>query len=88
MPALENVFKHGTRFIDDNLYIRYSFKIINSELEIDAINKFKAGAIRKGGVGLENLTKRLEILYPKQHSISTMQEEDTYGIHVSVNLGK
>lgn len=88
MPVLENVFKHGTRFIDDNLYIRYSYKIINSELKIDATNKFKAGAVGKGGVGLENLTKRLEILYPKQHSISTMQEEDTYRIHVSVNLGK
>lgn len=88
MPVLENVFKHGTRFIDDNLYIRYSFKIINNELNIDATNKFKIGAVSKGGVGLENLTKRLEILYPKQHIISTIQEEDTYRIHVSVNLAK
>lgn len=41
LPILENVFKHGARFISDNNYIDYSFRIENNVIEIYSKNLFK-----------------------------------------------
>lgn len=87
LPILENVFKHGTRVISEQYYINYRFSITNKIITISAENNRKeVAADNNGGVGLTNLRKRLQILYPRNHRINIEQDEHRYRIEVIVNL--
>ncbi len=70
IPLVENAFKHGG--ISDN-YLRIKIKIENFDgaLKFNVVNSVKPNENKKvmGGVGLENLKKRLIIHYPEKHSL-------------------
>jgi sensor histidine kinase YesM len=89
LPVLENVFKHGTRFITDKLFVDFRLAIVNNVLTIHAENTSKPvtdKADTAGGIGLVNLSKRLSILYPGRHTISQQQNGDRYAIDVTIEL--
>jgi sensor histidine kinase YesM len=76
LPVLENVFKHGTRFIDDNYMIDYRFSIQNNKLTIYSKNDYNPSGgnhslEKNAGIGLGNLKQRLDILYPGKYSLET-----------------
>jgi hypothetical protein len=39
-----------------------------------------------GGIGLENMQKRLSLLYPGKHSIRQQKNEENYSIEVEIAL--
>lgn len=86
---LENAFKYsGTgeeHFIDINLQVTagnfLEFKIVNS---VDP--KVKVPGSRDGGLGLPNLSKRLEIIYGKAASLERYAENDTYKSLLKIKL--
>lgn len=89
LPVLENAFKHGTRFIAQDYFIKYRFMIKNGVLTIHASNNYKEAAsnnVQNGGLGLENLRKRLNILYPGKHNITVQKKNGIYSIDVKINL--
>ena len=91
MPVLENVFKYATRVITDNYLIEFRFEIRNNELTIYSKNNYKtneseSGLGKNGGIGLQNLKKRLALLYPGEHSIETSQDGQYYITEVKINL--
>ena len=79
---LENAFKHGAESNIIQLLLKvngndFTFKVENKKGEIDEVepNRYK-------GVGLQNVRRRLELLYPGKHRLKT--EED--GEHFIVTL--
>ena len=91
LPVLENVFKHGTRFITDKHYIEYRFIIAAKKLMIYSKNTYKT-VLKKtddnetGGIGLSNLRKRLTMLYPGKHQIHAYEENDYFITEVNILL--
>lgn len=91
LPLLENAFKHGasedmdTPWININLQVKdnlFKFKIANSKPEqqpSDAKKHF-------GKIGLGNVRKRLELLYPGAHLLRTVEEEDTFLAILEIQL--
>jgi two-component system LytT family sensor kinase len=69
--------------------VEFSFQIRNNLLTIYSKNKekmlVKANA-EQGGIGLKNLEKRLELLYPGKHHISSLQENKYYTSLVQIEL--
>ena len=89
LPILENVFKHGTRFTEGEFNIDYSFTIRDNRLAITAENNSNGKAeTTTGGLGLNNLAKRLDILYPGKHSIQISQLPGKYRIELTVSLSR
>lgn len=87
LPVLENAFKHGTRVIIDNYFINYSFTIANGVMTIIAENNYKEQTGNKtGGIGLANLRKRLDLLYPGKHTIDIDKTSEKYRIEITVIL--
>ncbi len=73
ISLLENAFKYGatnrhdsfiTVFLDETSH-RITFKVSNSLLKDGEMNKRNSG-----GVGLENLKKRLQLLYPQKSELA------------------
>lgn len=89
IPFVENAVKHSQdsevkSYIhiiftadDDNL----QFLCVNSKPEDD-----EDDAIRKvGGLGLKNIKRRLDLLYPNCHHLLIKEEETTYTVNLQLN---
>ena len=90
LPFLENAFKHGTSKQIDQCWISFDlsmdepllkFKLINS---IDPENENSREV--PGGVGLQNVKKRLEILYPSKYNLNTKKLEEVFVISLELQL--
>ncbi len=92
IPFLENSFKHG---IDNHIKSGY----VNAQLILDDalvsldIKNSKPQAIKpqinknkSGGIGLENVKRRLKILYPGKHVLKINDASDTYHVELEINL--
>jgi len=84
LPFIENAFKHG----DLNNLILITLHIKNTQLQFQlnnkiTINKRKDGV---GGIGIKNIERRLELLYPKQHQIDITEKEDFFSLNMTIDL--
>ncbi len=43
-------------------------------------------AVLVGGIGLENVRKRLELLYPGRHTLAVAAGEDTFRVELKLQL--
>lgn len=86
LPILENAFKHGTRFIAEQYHIDFSCTIHNHKLYITSANNYMPANNEQGGVGLTNLRKRLDILYPGKYLLNTRQHDNVYKTELTVYL--
>ena len=89
ISLIENSFKHGVSMsspsqIEMSLEILPSrvllFKIRNTSFPKD--DKDRSGS----GIGLENLKKRLALLYPDKHSLVTEQDTSFYTTTLTLQL--
>ena len=91
MPVLENVFKHGTRFISSDYFIDFHFEILDNRLSISSKNGFKAGngennSGNNSGIGLSNFGKRLALLYPGKHTTEIKEEGNYFVTNIQIQL--
>lgn len=85
---VENAFKHGISyrtksFVEINLQPhgdRLLFSCRNSRPEI------KHDENMKGGVGLSNVRRRLDLLFPGNYTLDIKEQEDTYTVHLDIPL--
>ena len=90
LPFLENAFKHGTSKQIDQCWISFdlsledsllNFKLINS---IDPVNT--GNLTQPGGLGLENVRRRLDLLYPGKYVLETHKMEEVFVVHLELQL--
>ncbi len=90
LPLIENAFKHSSSTGISN--IRIDLIVNSKEIQLTIENSFPAGNQRKnnniGGLGLENLTQRLELLYPKRHQLTLEKKDKKYFTKLILNLNK
>ena len=84
-PLVENAFKHVSHFKEPAQNKVHIFLGVNgsNELTIYVANTYdKNGStkhvINSGGLGIQNLKRRLELLYPDKHSLEIGQKEDVF----------
>lgn len=76
---IENAFKHGIDAIKDS-FIRIDLTIEKDYINYSVINSSfpEKEKITDSGIGLENLKKRLAILYPNKFNLITKEKDNTY----------
>lgn len=87
LPVLENVFKHSRQV--ESLEVDFQFSIRQDTLKMYCKNNTTpkpSSPIAVGGIGLSNLRKRLELVYPAKHSINVTHTENYFIIEVLINL--
>lgn len=81
LPLVENCFKHGVSNEIDTCWIRLDVLHNDGWLIIKAENSKSPNGKCNGtrnGIGLENVKRRLEILYPGRHEFRCIDEEQTF----------
>ncbi len=89
IPFVENAFKHGIKlgeksFISLSLFIED--EVINFRLENSIVNSRSNLGINESGIGLENVKKRLSILYPACHELKISDTDNKFVVDLSLNL--
>lgn len=89
ISLIENAFKHG---VSNNLpsFIRICITYDKTEVHCRIENSYfpKNGQDKSGsGIGLVNLEKRLELIYPESYSFRHEQEGDTYIADLQIQTG-
>lgn len=84
LPLVENAFK----YVGGNYKINISLTKQNKELLFVVENSVpeKMDFKRTGGIGLENLRRRLELLYPKNHSFITRKRNSSFIAELKLNI--
>lgn len=90
LPFVENSFKHGLKGGAKNAYVNIRlqveaktllFEIENSKGQTSELtnNRYK-------GIGIENVKKRLELIYPDLYSLKILDEEETFRVLLQVQI--
>ncbi|MCX6303896.1 MAG: histidine kinase [Bacteroidetes bacterium] len=88
IPFVENAFKHCT---EKNIpgAIRFSFTIQDNGVKFESVNLAgKTQRINKdgaSGIGLGNIRRRLELIYPGRHVLNITEDSNTFNVTLSVD---
>jgi two-component system LytT family sensor kinase len=86
IPFVENAFKHGID-ISASSFIRIRLSVLNRQMEFSVENSVHGDpkeAAAHGGIGLQNVRRQLEILYPETHELDIQQGSETFRIHLTI----
>ena len=93
IPFLENSFKHGVNNRLDKGYVKTHIKVDRNKLIFDIINSKPPPSpnpsVRKvGGIGLMNVKRRLNLIYPDAHVLNIEDYPKEYIVHLELDLDK
>jgi len=94
MPFVENAFKHVSRYSEGQNWITLDLSLVNNELQLllsNSANPGEASAtelIHYGGIGLKNVKRRLDLLYPGRHHLKITRNENTFQVELRVELNE
>ena len=89
LPFVENAFKHSLEEEDNRAFITIDLSIQATYLSFKVENTIannKKTALEIGGIGLENVRKRLSLLYPYKHQLRTLEEQGMYLVSLKIPL--
>ena len=88
IPFVENAFKHGVGSRGEG-FIRMKVAVENGELRFRIKNPIldKGESVQKhSGIGLDNVRKRLCLLYPDRHVLDIGGDEGTFDVELTIRL--
>ena len=90
LPFIENSFKHSTKGFDGTAWITIELGIKENNLILKVENSLpNESADQKsliGGIGLQNVKRRLSLIYPEKHNLKIDITDDSYSVHLHLNL--
>jgi two-component system LytT family sensor kinase len=91
ISIIENAFKHGISYREKS-FIDITMEVSKELITFRCINSIvKAGvenSTQHSGIGLENVSKRLNLLFPGRHEFKIEETGSTFHVLVSIFLGK
>ncbi len=90
LPFMENSFKHGASKDINSSFINLNVKVKNHKLLFSLSNSYMNDSEKFEGyqerIGLKNVKRRLELLYPQKHSLEIIQEQDIFNVNLTLDL--
>ena len=86
MALVENIFKHGV-LNDEKEPASIDLCISEGRLKFSSKNKInQAAKDLPGGIGLSNVRRRIELLYPNKHQFSITSDNLYYSVYLELQL--
>ncbi len=91
IPFIENAFKYVAKEKDNSSFIRISFDLTKPDSVIFMVKNKKYNSIlpsegNKEGIGLTNVRKRLNLLYPSKHQLIISDTGDVFEVKLTLAL--
>ncbi|PSL27384.1 sensor histidine kinase [Dyadobacter jiangsuensis] len=90
MTFMENAFKHVSRHQGAPNWIRGDLQLDRMELRFNLSNSVSeegnTEVVHYGGIGLKNVRRRLDLIYPGKYKLDTRRDADRFIVHFEVEL--
>lgn len=90
LPFIENSFKHSTKGFDGLAWITIELGIKDNSFILKVENSLPNESADQnsliGGIGLQNVKRRLSLIYPERHNLKIDITDDSYRVHLDLNL--
>lgn len=86
IPFVENIFKHGVSYREPSI-IEVSLTVDDNMLTFRSVNSNhakKGGDDRSHGIGLENLRRRLDLLYGNAYTLEIKDNGSTFAVRLTI----
>jgi hypothetical protein len=89
---VENAFKHFSAARGEQAFVHVRLDLSpGGHLQLRVINSVDAGYVpvknrSKGGLGLNNVRQRLDLIYPRQYTLKTNKGGDFFEVNLTVDL--
>lgn len=83
---IENAFKHGIEPAEDSAFLNVSLISNDKEVYFSCENSFDDENVSTPGIGIANLKKRLDLLYPNKHTLKFSSENHTFKAALTLAL--
>jgi len=90
---VENAFKHGVDTLTKDQFIHFEFTTNKQCISFAITNNFDKQVLEKnkqqrgeGGLGLDNLKRRLTLLFPNKYQLHAKASNNTYTATVTIDL--
>ena len=89
-PFVENAFKHGTAEQIGRVWLSIELSVKHDQLFFRVINSRdgRTGSGYRGGIGITNVRRRLELLYPGKSSLQQDAGDEVHIITLTIDLAK
>lgn len=92
LPLIENAFKHGAGEKIGQAWINIDLNLRANQLKLKIANG-KGNLVltdqkAQGNIGLDNVKKRLELIYPDAHELKIFNDEDMFVVILELNLSQ
>jgi len=87
LPFVENSFKHGASEMRFETEIKLNVSLKNKHLVFTIYNS-RDQDVKKSdrGLGLKNVRKQLELIYPDTHEITIEEAKESFYVHLKIDL--
>jgi sensor histidine kinase YesM len=89
IPFVENSFKHGAHRLNDKGFIHANLDINRERLHFvveNDIMEIKTAPAGSGGIGIENVKKRLQLYYPGKHALKIDNTGTIFKIDLTIQF--
>lgn len=90
LPFVENAFKHGLNTVSKNGFIHLQIstkeQLLNLSIENNLPPVNNTIAIQSHGIGIDNVKKRLNLLYANRHELVIERKSDSFLVNLQINL--
>lgn len=86
---IENAFKYVSNSDDHDNKVEITMDKHGDDFTCTVVNtkdRVADSTLQKGGIGIANAKRRLDLLYPQKHTLDIMDKEKTYEVTLNVTL--
>ena len=79
LPFIENSFKHGIKGGGEDVFVKINLNVSGDSLHLEVENrkgKSSDPENEQKGIGIENVRKRLELIYPGKHNLKISERNN------------
>jgi LytS/YehU family sensor histidine kinase len=88
IPFVENAFKHISHKTGEKNFVNLDISRSNGHFSFTVENSKdnERNTEEPGGIGLNNVKRRLELLYPEKHELVIDNEKDSYKVNLKLKI--
>ena len=84
---VENAYKHGVEKLTEEAFILIKLEAKEQSIIFEIENNFdESEQSSNTGIGLQNLTQRLKLIYPDSHQLDITSSHGVYGVRLEIQL--
>lgn len=81
---IENAFKHGVEPAENRCFLKISLENSENRLRFSCSNSYEPQLKKERGIGLENLQRRLSLLFPNRHELSVVEKGGVFTANLEI----